>query len=112
MARPIQITVQPTTLLAVLVGFGLGLGLAVAAPALAAKASGSPVSGEWRCYVNDRLPDLDEAAGWRGATKMAEGLNAAAQHTAAGTVVTASYPVASTGFGNASGSTSITCVKS
>lgn len=116
MNQTLTVQLRVSTLVALAMGVGMGLALAWAAPALAGKdedaVSGVPTSGKWQCYVNDRFPDLSAAASWRGAINMAEGLNQAAAHSPVGTVITASYPAAATGFGNAAGFTSVSCVKS
>ncbi|MCP4805602.1 MAG: hypothetical protein GY913_10980 [Proteobacteria bacterium] len=89
---------------AICLGLGLGLGLNI--PTAQAEA------GLWGCYVVDRLPDVKEAMGWKGATNTADGLNKVATSSPAGTILTVQYP---TGGGGWSGSTQsdvgLICVK-
>ena len=88
--------------IALALGLGLGMGLGMNT----AQAS----DGGWSCYVVDRMPDMKEAGSWKGATKVAEGLNQAAPSAAAGTVLSVSYPTASN-FATAQADVGMICVK-
>lgn len=48
-------------------------------------------SGEWKCYIGDRFPDMEDAAEWHGSRKMAEGLNQTATHAPRGEIVLVPY---------------------
>jgi len=67
--------------------------------AFATEGTATASGGQWTCYVVDRFPDPSSASGWRGATKVAAGLNSVAASVPAGTVITTNYPTTTTGLG-------------
>ncbi len=83
---------------------GLGLGLGLGVPTAEAG------DGGWGCYVVDRMPDMKEAGSWKGATKVADGLNEVASAAAPGTVLSVSYPTAAN-FTTAQSDVGMICVK-
>ena len=54
----------------VLVGVAFGCGAAVVTPIALSRAQ--PRGGGWDCFVVDRLPDLDDARGYQGASNITE----------------------------------------
>ena len=45
-------------------------------------------AGAWRCYVADRLPDLESAGSWGKTADVGRGLDRVAGHAASGTILT------------------------
>jgi len=66
----------------------LGVALGAAIPSATAEETGG-----WACYIGDKFPDVKAAGEWRGAVRVAEGLNQAASHVDRGTVITVPYPI-------------------
>jgi hypothetical protein len=87
----------------VLLGMILGCGATALSP-IASSFAQQP-AGRWDCFVVDRFPDVEEARSWSGAANIAAGLNTAAKHVAAGTVL-AVTPKSSSGS-----YPSVACVK-
>lgn len=70
--------------------------------------------GGWQCYVVDRLPDIQKAMDWKGATNVTEGLNATSPSSPAGTILSVQYPTAGpgwTGGGSSRGDVGLICIK-
>lgn len=85
---------------------GLGLGLGLGLSMNTAEAG----DGGWGCYVVDRMPDMKEAGSWKGAAKVADGLNEVAAGASSGTVLSVNYPTASN-FTTAQSDVGMICVK-
>jgi hypothetical protein len=66
---------------------GVVLSCGAAAVAPMATSWAQPASGKWQCFVVDRLPDIDEARSWEGASNITDGLNRIALHVPSGTVL-------------------------
>ncbi len=96
-------------LLGVLVGALIGaLSVIVAPRLLVGRAEAQVVTSTWRCFVADRLPNVNDAMSWRGAANIAQGLNVVAQRVAEGTVVSTGYPI---GGGPGTQWTPVICIK-
>jgi hypothetical protein len=83
----------------VLGGLIVGCGAATVAPV---RLGSAVQNGAWRCFVIDRFPDVQDAADWKGARNMTDGMNQVATNAAAGTVISAYWN---------SGTSSVVCVK-
>jgi hypothetical protein len=70
-----------------LIGLGAMLGCAasIVSPVTASFAQSQP--GRWDCLVADRLPDMESARSWEGASNIRAGLNAAAPEVEKGTIL-------------------------
>jgi hypothetical protein len=75
-----------TGALLVLIGMLIGCGAAAVGPTAVSFAQG-PASGKWGCYAADRFPDTEDAAGWKRAQEIGQGLDLVATNVAAGTII-------------------------
>ena len=92
-------------ILLLLAGAAIALG-ATLAQHLVSEAHADP--GAWQCYVVDRFPDMQAAAGWKGAVKYTEALNLVAAGAPTGTILTTEYPASGQ---TQTGNPPILCVK-